>query len=429
MRIKVLVLGAITSISLYAQHENDLSLDSCYAKAERSYPLYSQLELAERFKQTSIDASKKSYIPQLTFNAKASYQSEVINIQEMLPEQLIAMIGSDNFTSINQDQYQFTLDLYQPIYDGGNLRAYKREAEAKAEVEKSNTHVSLYAIKERINQIYFGILLMDEQLRLNQLYANQLDENYKNIVAYVANGVANDSDLDLVKVEQMKNKQRLHELNATRASLISNLSILINEPIAMACILIPPQFQETSSSENKRPELNYFKAQETLVGSLIYRQQSAYIPRIGAFIQGGYGNPGLNFLKPGFTPYYVAGVKLSWNIGGLYTLGDTKQKISIQKEQIAKQRETFLLNNTMQLNQYTNDLNKLEELILADDEIISLRERIRKASEIKVENGVKSVADLLQEMLLEQGARQEKALHQVQQWITQYNIKNCLNTY
>lgn len=292
-------LLGISPICLNAQ---ELTLEECQQQAQAHYPLIKRYGLIEKTKEYNISNVGKGYLPQVSLSAKASYQSDVTEIPVDLP-------GID-IRGIRKDQYQAMLQLDQVVWDGGNIRARKEVTRATSEVDKQKLEVDMYAINERVNQLFFGILLLKEQLKQNQLMQEELQRNYDNVAAYVKNGIANQADLDAVKVEQLNNIQQRHTLEATYRAYGEMLKIMINHPTPLTeNTLKKPDVNallykgEAYSTEFiRRPELNLFAVQNQQLEAQRKQLTAKNLPRLDLFVQGAYGNPGLNMLKMNFRP-------------------------------------------------------------------------------------------------------------------------------
>ena len=328
-----------------------------------------------------------------------------------------------------KDQYQVVLELQQKIWDGGGIRMQKKQTTAEAEIEKERLNVDMYALNSRVNDLYFGILLLDEQLRQNELLQDELERNYRQITAYVENGIANLADLDAVKVEQLNTRQKRVVLVSSRVAYLKMLSLLVGEELSQETTLEKPvpQNEVSAVSEIHRPELSLFDAQ----GAGLQVQEKAlnvrHLPQFGLFVQGAYGNPGLNMLKNEFSPYYIAGVRLSWNFGSLYTLKNDRRVIENKRQQLDNNRDVFLFNTRLQMTQQDQAIRSLEKQMQDDNEIIRLRTNIRKAAEAKVANGTLTVTEMLRELTNESLARQSKALHEIQRLMGIYQLKYTTN--
>jgi len=418
---KVAFIITLAFICLHAPIYGQLSIDDCYKKAQANYPQVKQYGLIEQSKEFNISNANKGYLPQVSFSAKATYQSAVTKLPITLPNVTIE--------GLNKDQYQSVVEVNQSVWDGGVIRNQKKITEASSAVDKQKLDVDMYAINDRVNQLFFGILLIDEQIKQNLLLQDELKRNYNQISAYITNGIANQADLDAVKVNQLSTAQRKVELDATRKAYREMLSALIGEEIKEGTSLVKPSFAEEASlsSTVNRPELRLFEAQSNLFETQKSMVDAKNLPKLGVFVQGGYGNPGLNMLKNEFTPYYVAGARLSWNFGSLYTKKNDKKLLDNNLQNVAIQKETFLFNTNLKMTQQSNEIDKIKQLMRDDDEIIRLRTNIKKASEVKVEHGTLSVTDLLRDINSEDQAKQSKVLHEIQLLISIYNYKNSTN--
>lgn len=397
-----------------------VTVEQCQQMARENYPLVKQYGLIEKSKNYTIANANKGYLPQLSLSAKVTYQSAVTEVPVQIP-------GID-IDGVRKDQYQAVLELNQTIWDGGVIRSQKQITKAEAEVSSKQTEVDLYQLNERVNQMFFGILLMDTQLEQNDLLQKELQRNYRQVAAYMENGVANQADLDAVRVEQLNAMQRESEMKAAKQAYVQMLSYMTGKQIAGK--LLKPEANLQSDKANEivnRPELFLFMAQDARLIAQRRQLQAKNLPKLGLFIQGAYGNPGLNMLKNEFTPYYMAGLRLSWNFGNLYTKKNESKLIEINRSQVNVRKETFLFNTNLEITQSSNEIDKLRELMRDDEEIIRLRTNIRQAAEAKVANGTLTVIEMLREVTAEDQAKQNKSLHEVQLLMAIYNLKNTTN--
>ncbi|MDD4970141.1 MAG: TolC family protein [Paludibacter sp.] len=407
-----------------------LSIEICQEKAKANYPLVKQYGLIEQTAQYNISNANKGYLPQLSISAKATYQSAVTQIPSSLGDVLSKLTGKPfSFPALPKDQYQAVIEATQVIWDGGVISTQNKITGLSKEVEKQKLEVDLYALKDRVNQLYFGILLLNEQLRQNDILKNDLLTNYNRLNAYKQNGIAYQADLDALNVEQLNTNQREADLKGTRRSFSIMLSALTGLDIHDRTELSKPTIdlailKETS---NHRPELSLFEAQANLYESQKSLLYAGNRPKVGAFVQGGYGQPGLNMFTIGFSPFYIGGVRLSWNISGLYTQKNNLNKIDLSKKTVDIQKETFEFNNNLVTRQQQTEIEKLQSTLANDDQIIKLRGNIKKAATSKMENGTASVSDLIREINAENQAIQLKSLHEIQLLMNVYQLKNIIN--
>ncbi|OAV68249.1 Outer membrane efflux protein [Bacteroidales bacterium Barb4] len=285
----------------------------------------------------------------------------------------------------------------------------------------------LYALNERVNRLFFGCLLQDELIRRNELLQKEWQINLDRIEAMTENGTANLSDCESVEVELLNARQKAVELEASRAAFGQMLAALTGLSVEGIVLEMPPLPNNNFSVEINRPELRAFEAQSALAEARNRQIDAGLMPRAGAFVQGGYGRPGLNMLEDGFGAFYVAGLRLSWNIGKLYTLKSDRSKVGIALKEIDARRETFLFNTRLQLLQEDTEIHKTQALVQSDEDIIRLRTRLKEAAEAKLANGVISVTDLIREINAEDMARQSVAVHRIQQLMAAYAKRLTVN--
>lgn len=412
--LKIVILSTMlfSLQSAFAQ----LRIEDCYQKAEANYPLIKQYDLIEKSKDYNLSNAGKGYLPQIQFSAKATYQSDVTEIPMTIP----------GVKGLSKDQYNASIDVNQIIWDGGNISSKREGIRAQSEVDKKNVEVSLYSVRERVNQVYFGILLYDEMLKQNEIYQKELQRNADMVAAYVENGIANNADLDAVKIEQVKAVQQRTEFTHNRKSYLTILAILIGEKLEDNTTLLMPDASYVGLSV-QRPELSLFDAQIQNIESKKKDINASLMPQLSAFVTGGYGRPGLNMLDNDFSPYYLAGVRLSWNIGSLYSRKNNLKSIAINQSLIESQREAFLFNLNMDITNKNGEIEKIKDLVETDEEIVRLRESVRKSAEAKAANGTLSILDLMKEVNAEQMAKQDKIMHQIQLIHAIYNLKYITN--
>ena len=428
--MKKLILNSLLlflSIGIFAQK---LTIENCLEKAKANYPLVKQYGLIEQTARYNIDNATCGYLPQLTLSAKATYQSDVTQIPSALSDILSVMAKKTiSFQSLPKDQYQAALEVSQLIWDGGIICAQNKITKAGTEVEKQKLEVDLYTLKDRVNQLYFGILLLDEQLKQTDILKNDLQTNYNRVASLVTNGVASQSDLDAIKVELINLDQRVSDINNTQKTYSIMLSALTGLEITDKTELQKPEtdLSVLNVTTNHRPELNLFDAQAKLYENQKSLITAANLPRVGAFVQGGYGLPALNMFDPNFAGFYIAGLRLSWNLSGFYTQKDNMNKLDVSKKTVGIQKETFLFNSNLVTKQQRNEVEKIQSSLKSDDEIIGLRQNIKKSTQNKQINGTASVSDLIRDVNAENQARQLKSLHEIQLLMNVNQLKNNTN--
>ena len=398
--------------------QETITLEQCYQWSRENYPLIKKQELIKKAEQYTTENALKGWLPQVNITAQATYQNDVTQFPVKLP--------NVNVEPLSKDQYKVFADVSQTIYDGGNIRNQKNLAKIQSEVQTIQTEVELDKLKERINQLYFGILQTNKQWTQLQFTKLDIKEGIKKAEAQLKNGVIFRSNLDVLKAELVKIEQKEIELQAIKQNFVQMLSYFIKKNIDENTQLETPE-KILLTKNNNRSELKLFDAQKQLLETQRKIINTKNTPKLGAFFQGGYGKPGFNMLKNEFDTFYIAGVRLNIPITGFYTKKNDLQLLDNQSQDIEIQRENFLFNQNFTEIQQKNDLDKIQNLIDKDDELITLRKSIKKASLAQLENGVITTNDYLREINAEEQAVLTKISHEIQYLLTQYNLKANLN--
>lgn len=395
-----------------------LTLEECYDLAKQNYPLIKRHDLIAKTKEYNLKNAAKGWLPQIQIVGQATYQNDVIQFPIQLPNMTIE--------PLSKDQYKVYADVQQNIYDGGMIANQKKMATINAEIELQKTAVETDQLEMRINQIYFGILQTDEQLQQTELTKSDLSSGLKKAEAQLENGVIFRSNVDVLKAQIVNLEQKQLELQSTKKSFLQMLSLFINKNIDVNTTLVKPD-KILIQDENKRAELKLFDLQKLGLEQQKANINSKNLPKLGAFFQGGYGKPGFNMLKNEFDVFYIGGLRLNIPISGFYTKKNDLALVETQQQEIEVQKENFLFNQQFQTIQNNSDLDKIQQLINKDDELIELRESIKKASLAQLENGVITTNDYLREVNELDRAKNQKIIHEIQYLLTQYNLKAQLN--
>ena len=398
--------------------QETITLEQCYQWSRENYPLIKKQELIKKAEQYTTENALKGWLPQVNITAQATYQNDVTQFPVKLP--------NVNVEPLSKDQYKVFADVSQTIYDGGNIRNQKNLAKIQSEVQNIQTEVELDKLKERINQLYFGILQTNKQWTQLQFTKLDIKEGIKKAEAQLKNGVIFRSNLDVLKAELVKIEQKEIELQAIKQNFVQMLSYFIKKNINENTQLETPE-KILLTKNNNRSELKLFDAQKQLLETQRKIINTKNTPKLGAFFQGGYGKPGFNMLKNEFDLFYIGGVRLNIPISGFYTQKNDLALLENQSQDIEIQRENFLFNQNFIEIQQRNDLEKIQNLIDKDNELIELRKNIKTASLAQLENGVINTNDYLREVTAEEQAILTKITHEIQYLLTQYNLKAQLN--
>lgn len=401
--ILTIVLLGFMNMNLLSQ----ITLQQCCSLARENYPLAKQYDLISLSEQYTLANIKSGNYPQLQLSGSVSYQSDATTLPFEIPNL--------DFHGQPKDQYRVMIELRQNIWDGGEKANNKRNARLVAEENKRKLDISMHELEDRVNNIFFGILLLDAQLNQNSLLEENLRSSLSCVEALRNNGFVGQSEVDAVKVEILGVRQKRAVLQSSRASYIDMLSLLTGKKMDEKDSFVRPEMLVSAEEVDlQRPELLWYDARMRTVENEMQKLKTLYMPRFSLFAQGGYGNPGLNMLEDKFRPYYIVGARLNWNISSLYTLKNSRKLLSEKAKSIDTERETFVVNNDFRKREKEGMMQALEKQLREDDEIIRLRGNIRKASEAKLSNGTISATDHIREINAESQAKQAKDIHEIE---------------
>ena len=422
-RTILLLLMVLTALTSRAQ-----TLEECCRLAREHYPEIRQYDLIAETEQYNISNAARAWIPQVVLSGQATYQSATPTYPEAF-NQMIAANGLD-MSGVRKDQYKVAIDVSQNIWDGGQSKANREIAKAEAAVECSRVDVSLYDLQSRIQNLYFGILLLDERVAQTETLIEVLDANLNRMCTYYKNGVAMQSDVDAVEAELLTARQTLSQVEASRASYRRMLEVFIGQLLTDKT-LTRPAMVEVASRTSARPELTMFEAQSNILSAQRNAITASVMPRFSAFAQGYYGYPGLDMFKSmvsaEWTLNAIVGVRMSWNIGAFYTKKNNLNKLDVAERQISVQRDIFLFNTQMQTTQDDGEIARLRSALEDDNRIVELRRRVRMAAESQLKNGVIDATDLLRKISDETAAALARSTHEIELLQSIYRLKTTLN--
>ncbi len=420
MKRLLFIISVCMTLSATAQ-----TLEECQRAAERNYPLIAQHDLIAGTTDLTVANIQKGWLPQLTATAQATYQSAVPAWPNEM-EGLMQQMGID-MKGLAKDQYRVGLDLQQTVFDGGAISAQKRVAREQGAVQQAQLDVDLYRVRQRVNEMYFGLLLLDDQISLNNDLQEQLAASEKKLTSMVKHGTAAQCDLNNVTAERLKAVQQMTTLESQHRILASMLNTFCGIEISQ---LIKPTAIDAVAGNN-RPELRLIDSQLRLADAQERALKAGLLPRLGVFAQGYYGYPGYNMFKDMMSHNWswnaIVGARLTWNIGALYTHHNDKAKVQLQRETAQNQREVFLFNNRLEQMQQNETIDRYRRLMAQDEEIIALRQQVRKAAESKLSHGIIDVNDLVRDINSENAARVQQSIHEIEMLKQMYDLKYTTN--
>ena len=419
MRKKLLLLSVLAVLFPAVRAQ---SLEECRQAAEHNYPIIRQYDLIARTTELTVRNIQKAWFPQISVTAQGSYQNKVTAWPENL-QGLFAQMGLQ-LQGLSRDQYKVGIDVRQTLFDGGTIGSRREIARGEGAVQAAQTEVDLYKIGQRVHEMYFALLLLDEQLRLNADVNALLRSNEAQLAAMLKNGTASAGDFENVKAERLSAEQQQTELLSQRQTLQRLLSLFCGIPVDS---IRRPAVPNLPSGENKRPELRLFDRRLQLTDAQEKAVDAQLLPQLGLFAQGYYGNPGLNLfedmMKRRWSWNGIAGLKLTWNLSALYTHRNEKSKLRVQRELIENARQQFLFNNQLDETQQSENVRRFRAIAQRDGEIIALRTAVRKAAESKLAHGIIDVNGLLREINKENAAKTQQAIHEIDMLKAMYDLK------
>ena len=419
MRKKLLLLSVLSVLFPAVRAQ---SLEECRQAAEHNYPIIRQYDLIARTTELTVRNIQKAWFPQISVTAQGSYQNKVTAWPENL-QGLFAQMGLQ-LQGLSRDQYKVGIDVRQTLFDGGAIGSRREIARGEGAVQAAQTEVDLYKIGQRVHEMYFALLLLDEQLRLNADVNAILRSNEAQLAAMLKNGTASAGDFENVKAERLSAEQQQTELLSQRQTLQRLLSLFCGIPVDS---IRRPAVPNLPSGENKRPELRLFDCRLQLTDAQEKALDAQLLPQLGLFAQGYYGNPGLNLfedmMKRRWSWNGIAGLKLTWNLSALYTHRNEKLKLRVQRELIENARQQFLFNNQLDETQQSENVRRFRAIAQRDGEIIALRTAVRKAAESKLAHGIIDVNGLLREINKENAAKTQQAIHEIDMLKAMYDQK------
>lgn len=402
------------------------TLEECQQAAEKNYPLIKQYGLIAKTTQLTVKNIQKGRLPQVTASAQATYQSAVTAWPESM-QSIYQQMGL-NMKGLRKDQYKISVDLQQTIYDGGAISSQRNIAQQEGKVQEAQTETNLYQVRRRVNEMYFSLLLLNEQIQLNEDVKVLLQSSEKKLSAMVKGGTAATSDLDNVRAERLSVEQQNENLKQQKQMLQRMLSVFCGLEVNNTQKPAPVQI---ASSVNHRPEMRLYNSQLELTEAKEKALDTQLRPKLGLFAQGFYGYPGLNMFEDMMNRKWslngIVGIKLSWNVSALYTHKNDKARLSAQREMIENAREVFLFNNKLEEIQQSENISRYQTMMKSDDEIIVLRTNVRKAAESKLTHGIIDVISLLREINNENAAKTQQSIHEIDMLKEMYNLKYTNN--
>ncbi len=423
IKLKNIIFALLIFIWSFSAQAQTLTLNECHEQMRNNFPLARQQGLIDQTTKWTIQALMAQYFPQFRLSGQASYQSDVTKIDLEMPQGMPAI----EVPTPDKDQYKVYLDVSQTVFGGGSLGVQQQFVRAEAEVNKQKVEVELYKLQDKVNQLYFGILLADEQLKQTEILKNDLNNALEKVKVMVKNGVSLETNQLNLEAELISLNQNIKNIETGRQALLEVLGKLIGKNLSKETTLVKPE-KVIPKPNFVRPEITLIDYQKQTLG-LQNRQLAAQnVPEISLFLQGGWGKPALNLFSTEFESYYVGGIRFQWNVSRLYTIIRERRNINTRQKMYDIEKEVFQLNNDIEQTQQRSKINQLKNALKSDNELIALRSKIKETSQVQLENGIITSADFIREANAENQARQMKSLHEIQLIQAEYDLEQIGTT-
>ena len=420
----LLALSLFAGIRLSAQ----VTLEECVTLAQDNYPLIQKYDLLKQTKEVNLSDINKSWLPQINVYGQGTVQNETPSFPESLAG-IISQTGA-TISGLNEWQYKVGADISQNIWDGGTSKTKRKIEHAEDAERQAAMDVQLYAIRERVEDLYFGILLMDEQIEQTRNMQALLQSNLDKLRSMQKNGTAMQSDVDMVEAQYLSTNQQLIQAESASGSYRKVLELFTGKSLA-GQELLKPDASIPQDLKPDRPELRQFEAQLLANEAKNASITASTMPKIGLFAQAYYGYSGFDYFEsmmnrdPSFN--ILAGVKVSWNIGAFYHKKNDKRKLRLASDNIIVERDIFLFNTNLKTRSQLDRIDELKAVMKENDRIVQLRENVRKAAESQLDNGIIDATALLTKLTDEKQARLNASYHEIQLLQNIYQLKYTLN--
>ena len=426
--MKHLVLSLFALLFFATNVCGQLTLERCQQLAQENYPAIKKYGLIEKSLEIELTDINKSWLPSVTAYGQATVQNVVPAFPAAL-EDVLAQMGRE-VRGIGKFQYKIGVDVSQTVWDGGASKARREIADIQETVQQSGLEVEMYALRQKVDNIYFAILLTEEQIKQSNQTLTLLNANLDLLRSMLKNGTAMRSDIDMVQAQALTLKQSILQAESTVRSYRTLLSIYVGEDVSSQELVLPGA-DLPSSMTSDRPELKLFDNRQKALETSLLMTDVSLMPKVGFFAQAYYGYPGFDYFKSMMNRKLsfniMAGVRISWNIDSFYTKKNKLAKTALDIDNINIERETFLFNSRLQTESQLETLEGLRNVMKDDAQIIELRGNVRKAAESQLRNGIIDATALLSKITDENIARLTAKFHEIQYLQEVYKIRNTLN--
>lgn len=429
-----LILLSLWIISLNALAQ--VNLENCQTWARENYPEIKRYNIISATETCNLSNASKNWLPMVTLGLQGGWTNNTTNINDLTSNAsnnsgyyngvLSNMKRDLNVKSVPNWQYRAGVEVMQPIYDGGATALQRKIVHMQTEVDRAKIEVSLHSLEEKVLDVYFSILLLEDRKEQMALRNELLDKNIKKLRNLVKEGVAKLIDVEALEVEQLKLKQNSDIIDENLSIYRNTLSLLTGHDITSQKLISPAMPIIERPAFSQLPEMRLLDRQSELLDLKNYNEQVKMRPKLGFIGQAFYGYPGNNLFRNIVDHNPIInmniGVKLSWDISPFYTRKNNITLINLNQEAIKNQRELLVFNQRITNSSLETQVKRLENIRQQDDKIVELYRNLRIAEEVKMENNVIDATELLSKINDEADAKLQRSIHETELMLDMYKL-------
>lgn len=412
MTKKATILLILIALTIGLPAQDIVTIEECQQLAVAQSSANVQKEFNEQLLHVKLNDVSSHYYPTLEINGAIGYISPVLELPEITPGHI----------DMRHDVYNATLNLQQVVFDGLQATYGRKRERLLNKTEINKLDISINKLKEQIISIYLNLLIIDKQINILSNVENTFQEKSDQLSALLKAGVVYGNSIAQLDLEGLKIQQQKDELQATRESLISSLSILTGKDLSKATFQIPQLPKVESNTNSSRYEFSIFENEKE---NLEYQRKmhiSKSLPKITFVAAGGYGRPTYNLLSNRADWFYFVGMKFNVPLIDWAKTKGVSDIITLQKSILESQESDFTKANQIAIQEKLNEINRIEHLLVLDEQIIRKYQEMRETANTQLLNGTITTIDFIKQQNDETQAVMAKEVHSIQLLKAKYEL-------
>ncbi|NBC28001.1 MAG: TolC family protein [Bacteroidetes bacterium] len=408
-RLLILTIPLIIGSQLFAQSPQDtLSLEECYDILYTENPLTDKIQTNRQITDLNKRIAQSGWYPDVELNASASYQSEVVEFPFESP--------GFEVPNFSKDHYNLSFNVTQPIFDGGRTRTSKQLEDDSGDVTEATLESDLLSLKEQVDRIYFGILVLQKQKEIVDLAVSDMKEQLELVTSQVENGVLLPGNEAALRAEILNREQQLTKLHRDIDAGHEALSVILGGEIPDIPILKLPEKENWREPEPMatRPETDLLDARMNLFESQEELAISSKLPQVSLFASPSYGRPGFNIFEDDLQFNWIVGIQARWSLKTARNASVKTDILRLRQRNIADDRILFERQQNTAMRRLNQEIMGLEEQIERDREIVELRKQVADEKKSLVEEGSATVTEYITELNESIRAQRQLELRKIQ---------------